>query len=102
MRILLALLLLLAACDKAQTAQCDLGCRNYFRLHYWQEAEIEIAALPEAERPALRKKKEAELEARMQENIDLCVTKCKSGASKQRVKCWIEAKTAPEAEKCHD
>lgn len=102
MRYALLVLLFLAACDKAQTAQCDLGCRNYFRLHYWREAEAEIKQLPEAERPAYRKKKEAELEERMQQNIDLCVTKCKSGASKQRVKCWIDAKTAEEAEKCTD
>ena len=85
-RLALAVLLCLAAsaCDKAATQKCDLGCRNYFKLHYWQDAEKEIQASPEADRPALRAKKESELEERMQ----------------KRVQCWIDARTAPEAEAC--
>jgi hypothetical protein len=102
-RLVLALLLLplvFGACDKAATQQCDLGCRNYFLLHYWQTAEFEINAAPAEERAALRAKKQSELEERMMQNLDLCITKCKSGATKQRVQCWIDAKTAQEAERC--
>jgi hypothetical protein len=106
MRLVLAFLVCFgfgAGCaDKAATAQCDLGCRNYFKLHYWQEAEREIAGVPEAERAALRKKFEGDLEARMQKELELCVTKCKSGATKKRVQCWIDAKTAAEAMACKD
>ena len=101
-RLLLALALLAGCADKAATQQCDLGCRNYFKLHYWQQAELEIAAAPEGERAALRAQKERELEPRMLKELDLCVTKCRSGATKKRVKCWIEAKTVAEAVACKD
>jgi hypothetical protein len=104
MRILvLALVLGLAGCaDKAAAQQCDLGCRNYFKLHYWQQAERDIAAAPESERAALRKEFEGKLESRMQQELDLCVSKCKSGATKKRVQCWIDAKTSAEAMACKD
>ena len=90
----------LASCDKASMQQCDLGCRNYYTLQYWEWAETEIAAAPEAERAELRKQKAAELEGRMLKELDNCVMKCRSGADKHRVQCWIDAKTAREARKC--
>jgi hypothetical protein len=101
-RIALALLVLLSlgACDKAQTQKCDLGCRAYFKLHYWETAEIQIAGYPPEERAKIRAQKESEYEARMMQNLDLCVTKCTSGATNHRVQCWIDAKTATEQNAC--
>jgi len=94
------LLLAVAGCDKASVQQCDKGCRNYFTLHYWDDANKEIAAAPEADRARLRAEKEAALEPRLLQNIDLCVQKCRSGATEGRVQCWIDAKTSAEAEAC--
>jgi hypothetical protein len=104
MRTLLAVLVafVMASCSKANVEQCDRGCRNYFMLHYWEAAEQEMAKLPEGERAALRAKKESELEGRMMQELDLCVTKCRSGADKHRVQCWTEAKTSAAARKCQN
>jgi len=101
---LVALLAVLAlsACSKANIEQCDKGCRNYFRLHYWETAEREIAAAPESERAALRARKQSEFEPHLMQNIDLCVQKCRSGADKHRVQCWIDAKTSADARKCQN
>ena len=95
-----ALVLALASCSKATVEECDKGCRNYFTLHYWESAEREIAAAPESEREELRAKKASELEPRLMKELDLCVQKCRSGADKTRVKCWINAKTSADARKC--
>jgi hypothetical protein len=92
--------LALPACDKANAQQCDQGCRNYYTLHYWEWAEAEIAAAPEAERAELRKKKAAELEPRMMQELDNCVMKCRSGADSRRAKCWIDARTTRDARAC--
>jgi len=103
MRILLVVLaaLTLASC-KATLEDCDKGCRNYYKLHYWETAEQEMAKLPESERAAFRAKKESELEPRMMKELDLCVNKCRSGADKHRVQCWIDAKTSAAARKCQN
>lgn len=101
--LLLGLVVVLAAaCDKATLEECDRGCRNYFTLHYWEEAEQEIAAAPEAERAALRAKKVSELEPRMMQNLELCVSKCRSGSDSKRAKCWGAAKTTADARACEN
>ena len=99
-RALLALTLLLAACNKASVQECDKGVRQYFKLVYWEEAEAQIAAVPEAERAALRLQKQEELEPRMMKNIDLAVNKCVSGAGAKRARCWTKATTVKEAKAC--
>ena len=96
----LAVLIALTACKKASVEDCDKGCRNYFELHYWQQADMEIARAPAEEREALRQQKIAELEPRMMQNLELCVQKCKSGADPGRAKCWAAARTTAEAKKC--
>ena len=100
MRLGLLFVLLLAACNKSNVQKCDLGCRNYFKLHYWKDADAEIAAAPPEQRDAVRAQKNAEYDDRMMKNLDLCVTKCQSGADQKRVQCWIDATTAEQAEKC--
>jgi hypothetical protein len=92
----------LAACDKASVENCDQGCRNYFTLHYWEEAEAEIALAPPEERDALRAQKRSELEPRMMQNLELCIQKCRSGADGHRVKCWIASTSAEQARRCEN
>ena len=98
----LLLVLLLAACHKAEVQKCDLGCRNYFKLHYWKDADQAINEAPPEQRDALRAQKNAEFDSRMMQNLDLCVTKCQSGADSHRAQCWIDATTAEDAEKCQN
>jgi len=101
MRALLLFALSLTAwlgCGNA--ADCDRGCRNYYQLHYWEEANAEIAKAPEAEREALRKQKLVDLEERTNAGIQLCIKQCTTAASKDEIKCMIAARTAPEAKKC--
>jgi len=80
--------------------ECDKACRNYYTLHYWEAANAEIAKLPEAEREALRKQKLMELDERANKGITLCTKQCTTAASKDQIKCMIEARTAPDAKKC--
>jgi hypothetical protein len=102
MRALLLVLVLASACHKADVQKCDLGCRNYFKLHYWKEADQEINDAPAEQRDQLRTEKEADFDKRLNENLELCVNKCESGADKHRVQCWIDATTAEDAEKCQN
>lgn len=92
--------LAVAGCDKASVQECDKGCRNYFTLHYWEEAEAEIAAAPEAERAALRADKERDYHERLKANLELCIQKCTSGAESGRATCWANAKSTEDAKKC--
>jgi hypothetical protein len=100
--LLLTAALLASACDKASVQACDKATRNYFKLMYWEKAEAEIAAAPEAERAALRIRKQEGLEPMMMKSIDLAVQKCVSGADKARVECWTKATTAPQAKACQN
>lgn len=95
-----ALLASLAACDKANTEECDKGCRNYFALKYWEDQDKLIAAAPEDERAKMREEAELLEEKRLLQNLDLCVTKCKSGATSERANCWAKATSVAELEKC--
>ncbi len=102
MRRLLLLALFAAACNKTSVQQCDLGCRNYFKLHYWRDMDAKIAAAPADQRETMRAQAEADFDKRLMQNLELCVNKCTSGADKHRVQCWIDAKTAAEAEACQN
>lgn len=99
-RAVIVLSLLLTACDKASVQDCDRATRNFFKLKYWQQAEADIAAAPEAERVALRIQKQEELEPRMMKSLDLAVQKCVSGSDKAQVRCWTKATTVEQAEAC--
>jgi hypothetical protein len=97
---LLAASAVLAAACSASDADCNKACRNYYQLHYWQAAEREIAAAPEAEREALRKQKHMDLEERTNKGIPLCMKQCTTAATKEQVACLIAATTPEEAKKC--
>jgi hypothetical protein len=99
--ILLALVLATTAgaCG-ANGADCDKACRNYFTLHYWDEADREIAKAPPDQRDALRRKKVEELDPRMQGELNMCVSQCREAAGNKEAKCMIEAKTVKDVEAC--
>jgi hypothetical protein len=101
MRALAVLLLaLLAAGCGASDADCDKACRNYFQLHYWEEANAEIAGVPVAEREALRQRKLVELEERTNKGIVLCVKQCRTAATKEQVACMLDAKSKADVVAC--
>jgi hypothetical protein len=102
MRALVAslLLALAAAGCGANDGDCDKACRNYFQLHYWEEANAEIAGVPVAEREALRQKKLVELEERTNKGIVLCMKQCRTAATKEQVACLIDATTKAAAKEC--
>jgi hypothetical protein len=49
-----------AACKRPSVESCEEALRNYASLTYWEQAEVEIAAAPPAEREKLRAAKLAE------------------------------------------
>src|SRR5262245_41723031 len=104
MRALAALavsLLGLVGCQRSSYQECDTGCRNYYYLHYWRDAELEIAKVPEAQRAALRRQKQIDYEPRMTKELNLCIVQCeKTPATPEQVKCMIEAKTVEASEAC--
>lgn len=103
MRCLVPLLLLaglLGGCEKPTVEQCDKGCRNYFQLHYWAEADRAVAAAPVEIRSGLRALWQADFPWREVYQLPLCTQKCRSGADPHRAKCWGEARTVADSEKC--
>src|SRR5689334_20301168 len=89
----------LGACG-ASGADCDKACRNYFTLHYWEDADKEIAKAPPEQREAIRKQKVEALEERMQNGLGMCTSQCKEAADGDESKCMINAKTVKEIEAC--
>jgi len=91
----------LVGCQKSSYQECDVACRNYYYVHYWRDAELEIAKVPEAQRAELRKQKQIDYEPRMMKELNLCIVQCqKTPATPEQVKCMTEAKTAETAEAC--
>ena len=98
MRYLVAILCVLGC--KGDPDRCELACRNYAQLVFWEVAEKEIAAAPVAERDALRKKKMGEFSHNLSKGVDMCSSKCMSANHEQDIDCLINAKTAKEAKSC--
>ncbi|MCB9560874.1 MAG: hypothetical protein H6708_10745 [Kofleriaceae bacterium] len=96
----LALVLPLTACKKPSVKTCDKACRNASVLLFWETADAEIAAAPEAERAALRAQKEAEYQTGFERGIDLCITQCQSADNDDQNTCLIKAKTAADIHAC--
>lgn len=99
MRYLLVICLVLAAC-KGDRDKCEKACRNFGTLVYWKKIDAEIAALPEAERDAHRRKRLAEFSSLLENGVDHCINSCTSANNDEQVDCMINAKTAEVAEKC--
>ena len=89
----------LAACG-ASGDKCDKGCRNYFTLHFWEDADRQIEKAPPEQRDALRKKKAEELDPRMQGELGMCVSQCREAAGNDEANCMIAAKTVKDVEAC--
>jgi hypothetical protein len=92
-------LTLLAAC-KGDAQKCDTGCRNFATLRYWKSADAEVAAAPPARRDALRKKKLAEFDQKLESGIDMCVSQCQSANNDTDIECMIAAKTEDQVTTC--
>lgn len=106
MRLVLALTLLAVtaltfggAC-KGDAQKCETGCRNYATLVYWKLADAEVAAAPADRRDALRKRKLGELDEKLENGIDMCVSQCRSANNEADTECLIAAKTADQATGC--
>lgn len=99
MRLVVLLSLLLCAC-KGDMQKCEQACRNYGTLVYWKHADAEIAAAPEAQRDALRKKKLGQFDSKLENGVDMCTTQCQSANNDADMECMIAAKTADQAIAC--
>lgn len=95
----LALVLFVLGC-KGDPDKCESACRNFAQLVYWEQAEQEIAAVPVAERDALRKQKMGEFSHNLSKGVDMCSSKCMSANHTQDIDCLNKAKTAKEARNC--
>lgn len=80
--------------------KCDQGCRNYFTLHFWAEADKDIARAPADQRDALRKQKLGDLDKRMGDGLDMCVSQCQAANNKDDIECMIAAKTVDQVRSC--
>jgi hypothetical protein len=81
-------------------AACDRACRNFATLKYWEKADAELAALPQAERAAARTKHESELAARLEAGASACATQCLSANNATQTACMAKAKTIDELGAC--
>jgi hypothetical protein len=89
----------LAGC-RGDPVKCDQGCRNYFTLHFWAEADKELARAPADQRDALRKQKLGDLDKRMADGVDMCVSQCQAASNKDDIECMIAAKTVEQVRAC--
>jgi hypothetical protein len=98
---LLALAILAAggAC-KGDARKCEVGCRNYATLAFWNAADREVAAAPADQRDAVRKRKLSELDEKLSSGIDMCVSQCQAANNDTEIDCLIAAKTADQATEC--
>jgi hypothetical protein len=99
MRLALVLTLLLCAC-RGDAQKCETGCRNFATLVYWKNADAEVAATSPGQRDALRKRKLGELDSKLENGIDMCVSQCQSANNEADLECMIAAKTADQATEC--
>ena len=85
---------------KGDPEKCDLACRNYAELVFWEKANAEIDQLPPEQRDAARKEKRAKLSKNLAEGVDMCTSKCVSANNDTDTNCLINAKTAQAAKDC--
>jgi hypothetical protein len=97
----LAVLAVLAAAGcKGDPVRCESAIRNYTTLVYWDTADKDIAAAPEADRAKLRTSKLAEYETTLANGIDTLTSQCVSANNDTQVQCMIDAKNAKVARTC--
>ena len=93
---------LLAPACKGDKQKCEQASRNYAELMFWKKANIEIEALPEAQRSLARQKKLSEYTNELENSIDFITEQCVSANNDEQVDCMIAAKTAEQVTKCAD
>lgn len=85
---------------KGDRNKCEVACRNYATLTYWERTDADIAAAPEAEREALKKRKLSEFTNYLEQGVDACVNQCASANNDEQIECMTKAKTATDVKKC--
>ena len=84
----------------ADKPRCERACRNFATLKFWERADGEIAALPQADRAAARAAKADELATKVAAGIDVCVSSCLSANNPEQTACWGDAKTVAQLSAC--
>jgi hypothetical protein len=85
---------------KGDRNKCEVACRNYATLTYWEKTDAEIAAAPEADRENLKKKKLSEFTNYLEQGVDLCVNQCSSANNDEQIECMTKATKASEIRLC--
>ena len=99
MRALLLSIALLAGC-KGDRDQCEAACRNAYTLTYWRKADKDIAAAPQKDRDALRRKRLGMFDSELEGGVELCINQCTSANNETMNKCLIAAKSADAIDEC--
>ena len=90
----------LAACARGDQKKCTDGCRNYYTLSYWHDAERDLAAVPAEQREALHKKQTDDFAKRLDDGLGMCVSQCQGADNDKEIECQLKAKTYDEAHAC--
>ena len=90
----------LAACARGDQKKCTDGCRNYYTLSYWHDAERDLAAVPAEQREALHKKQTDDFAKRLDDGLGMCVSQCQGADNDKEIDCQLKAKTYDEVHAC--
>lgn len=100
MRALLLSLVLLTGCTKGDRDECEKVCRHSYELRYWRDADKSIAAAPEKDRAALRKRMLGMYDSRLEDGVELCISQCVSANNDTMNKCLLDSKTGSDVDAC--
>lgn len=81
-------------------AACERACRNYATLRFWQRADGELAALPEAARADARSRKTAELADKLAPGVADCASQCLAANNATQTACMGAATTVDALTAC--
>jgi hypothetical protein len=84
----------------ADKPRCEQACRNFATLKFWQHADDEISALPQADQAAARAAKADELATKLAAGLDTCVSACFAANNPEQTACWGDATTVEQLAKC--
>ncbi len=81
-------------------AACDRACRNFAKLKFWEKAEAEIAALPQADQAAARAQKDKDFTAQLEAGVSNCATQCIAANNAEQTACMGKAQTLEQLGAC--
>jgi|GEM_PF-3507161 len=81
-------------------ALCDRACRKYATLKYTAAAEAEVSALPVNARDEARRKKAAELAAKLDAGAPACIAQCRSANNAAQTACIVQAEALDQLAAC--